>query len=73
MSGEKQAGSALSGGLGQPHVFPESLHAIQSRICGSHSDAAEIYTLQREVAAWRERFPALYYRSMDDCIERREP
>jgi hypothetical protein len=29
--------------------------------------------LEAEVKAWRERFPVLYYRSMDDCIERREP
>jgi hypothetical protein len=29
--------------------------------------------LEAEVRAWRERFPALYYRSMDDCIDRREP
>lgn len=26
--------------------------------------------LMREVRAWRERFPGLYYRSMDDCIDR---
>lgn len=26
---------------------------------------------KRELAAWRDRFPEFYFRSMDDCIERR--
>jgi hypothetical protein len=35
--------------------------------------ARERERFRREAHAWRERFPALYYRSMDDCIDRREP
>lgn len=31
---------------------------------------AEFDRLNAEVKAWRECFPNLYYRSMDDCIER---
>ena len=49
-----------------------SFFALHSE-CPHCRDEADLKSLQKEVAAWRERFPKLYYHSTDDCIDRREP
>ena len=41
--------------------------------CPYCRDEADLKKLRQEVEAWRERFPKLYYRSIDNVIERREP